>query len=139
VSDNLRTIHKVAAIVIEDNKLFMVRKRQKDSWTSLGGRPEEGETEEGALSREVKEEVNCAAEIWKKIGDFEAPAAHDEDATVKLSCYLVKLHGTVEVVDHELAEAGFIGKDYREKGMKLASITEEQLIPYLKKEGLLDW
>jgi 8-oxo-dGTP diphosphatase len=135
----VRTIHKVAAIVIEDNKLFMVRKKQKKSWTCLGGRPEDGETEEGALSREIQEEVNCAAEIWKKLCDFTAPAAHDEDATVKLSCYLVKLHGTIEVVDHELAEGMFIPKDYKDKGIKLASITEEQLIPFLKREGLLDW
>jgi 8-oxo-dGTP diphosphatase len=135
----MRAIHKVAAIVIEDNKLFMVRKKQKESWTCLGGRPEEGENEEGALTREVREEVNCQAEIWKKLGEFEAPAAHDGDAVVKLSCYLVKLHGTVEVVDHELAEVGFIGKDYKEKGIKLTSVTEERVIPFLKKEELIDW
>ena len=135
----MKTVHKVAAVVIEDSKLLMVRRKQKGSWTFLGGRLEEGENEEGALTRLVKDAISCAAEIWKKLGVFDARDDHCEETMVRLSAYLVKLHGQVEVTGHELAEARLIGTDYKEQGVRLAPAIEEQLIPYLKKEGLLDW
>ena len=57
----MNVIHKIAAVVIKDNGFLMVRKAGKDIWTSLGGKPEPGETEEIALMREIKEEVSCEA------------------------------------------------------------------------------
>jgi len=51
----MQEIHKIIAIVIEDNKFLMVRKVGKDIWTSLGGKPEQGETEEQTLLREIQE------------------------------------------------------------------------------------
>ena len=59
-------IHKTIAIVIKDNKLLMVRKHGKDTWTSLGGKLEPNETEERCMLREIKEEFNSDAEIIKK-------------------------------------------------------------------------
>ena len=91
-------IHKIAAVVINDNKFLMVRKVGKDMWTSLGGRIEPNETEEQCLLREIKEEANCGAKIIRKLGDFEDKAVFD-DATVRLSVFLVELSGDIEIID----------------------------------------
>jgi 8-oxo-dGTP diphosphatase len=99
----MKTIHKVAAIVIKDNSFLMVRKAGKDIWTNLGGHLESGETEEEALEREILEEVNCKSSIIRKLGDFEANAAHD-NAIVKLSTYLVELIEDPVISDPELEE-----------------------------------
>jgi len=131
-------IHKIIAVVIENNEFFMVRKVGKDIWTSLGGKPEGTETEEEALAREIQEEIHCGANIVKKIGDFEAPAVFD-DATVRLSTYLVELTGEIHLDDPELEECKFIPKNYRELGIKLPPSIEEQIIPFCISEGLLDW
>jgi 8-oxo-dGTP pyrophosphatase MutT (NUDIX family) len=134
----MKTIHKIAAVVIKDNQFFMVRKVGKEVWTSLGGKPEAGETEEQALLREIQEEVHCDATIVKKLGDFEAKAAHD-DAIVRLSTYLVDLQGEIKLDDPELEESRFIGKDWQAEGIKLPPSIKDQILPYCIKAGLLDW
>jgi 8-oxo-dGTP diphosphatase len=134
----MKQIHKIAAIVIQNNSFLMVRKKGKDVWTNLGGKPEGNETEEEALIREIKEEVNCNATVLKKIGDFEAKAVFD-DAIVKLSVYLVKLQGTPIICDEELEEVKFISKNYKSLGIKMPPSIEEQILPMLVKEKLLNW
>ena len=128
-------IHKIAAVVIKDNTFLMVRKAGKDIWTSLGGKPEAGETEEHALLREIREEIGCDANVIRKLGDFEAKAAFD-DAIVRLSTYLVELRGPIVLSDPELEEYRFLTRDH---GVKLTAATETQIIPYCIREGLLDW
>jgi 8-oxo-dGTP diphosphatase len=134
----MNEIRKVAAVVIRDNSFFMVRKKGKDVWTSLGGHIEEGETEEEALLREINEEVHCDATIVRKLGDFRAKAAHD-DAIVMLYAYLVELDGAPRLDDPELEECAFIPSDYEKLGVKLPPSITEQIIPFCKRAGLLDW
>jgi 8-oxo-dGTP diphosphatase len=138
IHHTMKIIHKIAAMIVKDNSIFMVRKKGKDIWTSLGGKPEGDETEEEALLREIKEEIHCNAVIIRKIGDFEAKAVFD-DAIVKLSTYLVELEGEIMLDDPELEECGFITKDYKNSNIKLPPSIEEQIIPFCIKEGLLDW
>ncbi|VVB73506.1 NUDIX domain protein [uncultured archaeon] len=134
----MKEIHKIAAVVIKDDGFLMVRKTGKDICTSLGGKPEEGETEEQALVREISEELSCGANVIRKLGDFTAKAVFD-DAMVRLSAYLVELKGEPKISDPELEEYAFITKDYKKKGINLPDSIEKQVIPYCKKEGLLNW
>jgi 8-oxo-dGTP diphosphatase len=134
----MKDIHKVIAIVVQDNGFLMVRKKGKEIWTNLGGKPEEGETEEEALLREIKEETGCHAHIIRKLGDIVEKAIFDE-GQVKLSFYEVKLHGQIECKDEELAEVKFLPRDYKQKGFKLPATIEEKVIPWCIKEGVLHW
>jgi 8-oxo-dGTP diphosphatase len=134
----MKVIHKIAAMVIKDNKFLMVRKAGKDIWTNLGGKPEGDETEEEALIREIKEELDCGADVIKKIGDFEAKAVFD-DAIVRLSTYLVELKGEPRINDSELEEFMFISKDYKLQGIKMPPSIEELILPFCINNGLLEW
>jgi 8-oxo-dGTP diphosphatase len=134
----MKEIHKIIAIVIRNNEFFMVRKVGKDIWTNLGGRSEEGETEEEALIREIQEEVHCSAKVNKKLGDFSARAAFD-DAIVKLSAYFVELTGEIKLDDPELEECRFIPRNYKELGIKMPVSIEEQILPFLIKNKYLNW
>lgn len=134
----MQEIHKIAAIIIQDNKFFMVRKVGKDIWTNLGGKPEGDETEEQALVREIQEEIHCGAKVVKKLGNFKAPAAFD-DAVVKLSAYLVELTGEIKLDDPELEEGKFIPKNYKELGIKMPISIEEHILPFLIENKYLDW
>ncbi len=134
----MKTIHKIAAVVIENDKFLMVRKAGKDIWTSLGGKPEGSETEEQALIREIKEEFDCEGKVIRKLGDFEAKAVFD-DAMVKLSVYLVTLKGDIHLNDPEIEEYRFLDKDYSAAGIKLPSSVEEQVIPFCIEHKLLNW
>lgn len=134
----MKTIHKIAAVVIKDNKFLMVRKKGKDIWTSLGGRIEEGETEEQCLLREIEEEASCSAKIIKKLGNFSEKACFD-DAMLLLSTYLVELEGEIDCKDPELEEIKFFGKNFKEQGINPSLTITKQIIPYCIKEGLLKW
>ena len=137
----MNIIHKIAAMVFKDDTFLMVRKRGKDIWTNLGGKPEDGETEEQTLLREIMEEVGCEAKIIKKLGDFEAPAAMD-DAIVRLSTYQVELIGEIDMThdpDEELEEYRYIGKNYEAEGIKLPVSIKNEIIPFCVKNGLLHW
>ena len=138
LSAHMKIIHKIAAVVIKEDKFLMVRKHGKEIWTSLGGHMEAGETEQQALIREAKEEMGCQATIIRKLGDFEALATFD-DATVRLSTYLVSLDGPIVFNDPELAEYRFIGKDYSKEGIKLPESITKKVIPHCIKNGLLKW
>ncbi|MCI0597853.1 NUDIX domain-containing protein [Candidatus Parcubacteria bacterium] len=133
----MNIIHKIAAVVIENDRFLMVRKKGKDIWTSLGGHPEEGETEEQALLREIKEEMGCDAKILKKLGDFEAPAAHD-DAVVRLSMYHAALEGPIVFEDPELEEYRFLAKEDIET-VKIPDSIKNGVLPYCIANGLLNW
>ncbi len=134
----MKTIHKIAAIVVKDDAFLVVRKKGKDIWTSLGGKPEGDETERAALLREIKEELSCDAEIGEKLGDFEAKAVFD-DAIVHLSVYMVQLVGEIHLSDPELEEFRFIPRNYKELGVKLPESLEEHVIPACIKKGILQW
>lgn len=135
----MKEIHKIVAIVIENNKFLMVRKVGKNIWTNLGGKPEGNETEEEALIREIDEEIHCSATIIKKLGDFKAPAVFDKNTIVKLSSYLVELNGKINLDDPELEECKFIPKNYKKLGIKMPISIEEQILPFLIKNNYLDW
>ena len=134
----MKTIHKIVAIVIQDNKMMMVRKVDKDIWTNLWWKPEWNETEEEALIREIQEEVHTDATIIKKLWDFEAPAAFD-DAIVRLSCYLVDLKWEINLDDPELEEYMFVPSNYEELWIKMPVSITEQIVPFLIKEWYLKW
>ena len=134
----MRVIHKIAAVVIKDNKFFVVRKKGKDIWTSLGGKPEDNETEEETLIRETKEEINCDLKILRKLLVVEDKAVFDV-ALVKLSFYLIQLIGDPKIIDNELEEWLYIDSNYKLKNVKLSPSLENKVIPFCIKDGLLIW
>ncbi len=134
----MKRMFKVAAVVIQDDKFLMVRKAGKDVWTNLGGKPEAGESDEEALIREVKEELNCKAVIKEKLGEFENKAAFD-DAIIHINFFLVELVGNPVISDDELEEFKFVGREDLLSEIKLPKTITEQLVPLLIEKGYLKW
>jgi len=74
----MKTIHVVAAIIRDNNKIFATARGYgefKGWWEFLGGKIEEGETPEQALVREIREELTVEIEVGDKIKtvDYEYP------------------------------------------------------------------
>ena len=100
-----RKIEVVAAVIIQDGKLFTTQRGYgdfKDGWEFPGGKMEPGETGEQALARELREELEIKVEVGKLIDTIvhEYPKFH-----LTMHCYQVKiLEGTPNLLEHEAAK-----------------------------------
>ena len=66
-----KNIHVVGAVIIEDDKILCAQRGPSKSlplkWEFPGGKIEAGETPQEALSREIKEEMQCKVEIGDQV------------------------------------------------------------------------
>jgi 8-oxo-dGTP pyrophosphatase MutT (NUDIX family) len=129
-------IDKLTFILIKDKKVLMTKARGKDVWLSPGGKRDEGESDEQALIREVKEElaVDIIPETIKYFGSFEAQAHGKAEGTfVKMNCYTAdytgELHASAEIEELDW----FTSND-----MDRTSITGRLILEDLKNKGLID-
>lgn len=106
----MKNIHVSAAIIIKDNKIFVMQRGYgefKDWWEFPGGKIEEGETPEQCLKREIKEELKADINIDKYLCTvkYDYPNFH-----LKMECFICSLiDGHLELVEAE--DAKFITND----------------------------
>jgi ADP-ribose pyrophosphatase YjhB (NUDIX family) len=129
--------NKVAGIIIKDKKLLMCRKYDEPHFIMPGGKVKEDETPEDTLKRELKEELNVGVKSSKAFKTWEAPHFRDKDKVVKMATYFVEIEEEPKATD-EINEIAWIDSNYKDKGLKIASIDEDYLVPELKRMGLID-
>ncbi len=100
----MKTINVVAAIIIKDNKVFATQRGYgdfKDGWEFPGGKVEEGETPQEALTREIREEL--AADI--RVGELFDTVEYDyPEFHLSMKCYICELVSEEMVLkEHEAA------------------------------------
>lgn len=124
---------KVVAGVIYNKNKFLIAKRnfqksQGGLWEFPGGKVELGETNEDALKREIKEELNIEIEV----GEYLTTHIHNySDKIIELICYKAKIiTGEIELLEHE--DYKFITtKDFNK--YKFAEADEEILKEIIEK------
>ena len=93
----------VAAIIKKDNHFLIVQRNRKKhlglKWEFPGGKVQENETFEEALSREIKEELNIKINLHEKIAEEKYK---DEKINIVLHYYLcTQESGTIKLSEHE--------------------------------------
>ena len=87
-----KNIHVVGAVIIENDKILCAQRGPSKSlplkWEFPGGKIEAGETPQEALSREIKEEMQCKVEIG---GQVEHTVYEYEFGIVHLTTFYCKL------------------------------------------------
>ena len=89
----MKTIEVVAAIIRRGDKIFATQRGYgawKDWWEFPGGKMEPGETPEGALAREIREELSIEIRIdsFLHTVEYDYPEFH-----LTMHCYLCSLLG----------------------------------------------
>lgn len=89
----MKTIEVVAAIIKENNKMFITRRAYGDFanlWEFPGGKIEHGESREDALIREIKEELELDINISSFLitVDYDYPSFH-----LTMHCFICKIVG----------------------------------------------
>lgn len=98
-------IEVVAAIIQDGNKIFATQRGYgefKDGWEFPGGKIKEGETQQEALVREIKEELDTTIAVGElvKTVNYEYPTFF-----IKMHCYMATvLEGDLVLREHEAAK-----------------------------------
>ena len=102
----MKTIHVVAAIIREGEKLFATQRgygEYKDKWEFPGGKVEANETPEDALIREIKEELDADITVsgFLTTVEYDYPEFH-----LSMDCYLAELKegSGLSLKEHEAAK-----------------------------------
>ena len=136
----MNDIYKAAGIIIKDKKLLFTRAEGKDFFIDPGGKIEDGETPEQALIRELKEElsIDVTIEDLEFFGEYVAPAANNNDKTVRMKAYMVKKWLGDIVASAEVEELRWLTSDLP-TDIQVGSIFGGKVLPALHDMGLVDW
>ena len=102
----MKVTHVVAAIIKKDSH-YLIAKRNRDKYMGLkwefpGGKVEESETFEEALSREILEELNVSIDIHNKIAEEKY---EDNEINIVLHYFICTLNkGDLLLSEHEAIE-----------------------------------
>ena len=102
---------------------------------TIGGKREEGETDEETLIREAKEEfsVDIKKDTIRYYGTFEAQAdGKGEGVIVKMTCYLAEYEGTLNPAS-EIEKFDWLDTSHMDK----ISLAGRLIFEDLKKQGLI--
>ena len=101
----MKTIRVVAAIIIENEKVFATQRGYGDfkgGWEFPGGKIDAGETPEEALIREIKEELDTEVEVIELLDtvEYDYPNFH-----LSMDCFICKIKsGDLVLKEHEAAQ-----------------------------------
>jgi 8-oxo-dGTP diphosphatase len=129
-------IDKLAFIELRDRKILETKSYNKDTWYIPGGKREQGETDEQALVREVREELQVALlpETMRLYGTFEAQAHGKPEGTmVRMTCYTAQYIGTL-TPSSEVEKLDWFS--YAQRG--LISAVDQIIFDDLKSKNLID-
>ena len=111
MTEQRKTINVVAAIIIQDGKLFATQRgygEWKDWWEFPGGKIESGETQKDALKREIREELATEINVGKLLTtvEYDYPQFH-----LTMHCYLCSsVCGRLSLLEHE--DARWLAKEH---------------------------
>ena len=101
----MKTIEVVAAIIHQDNKILATQRGYGDykgRWEFPGGKMEEGETEEQAIIREIREELDVEIDVERKVCtvEYDYPQFH-----LRMHCFWCSIaQGTLQLKEHQSAQ-----------------------------------
>ena len=94
-----RVISVVAALIRDnDGRVLLVRKRGTAAFMQPGGKRDAGESDVGALSREIVEELGCRVieNSAQAPGVFDCVAANEPGFQVRAAVYAVDVEGAIK-------------------------------------------
>ena len=134
--ESVSHIEVVALAHLVDRKLLLVRSSGKDGFYLPGGKPDPGESDHEALSREIREELGCEVDL-SSLAYFTTTVAQafakPDGVMVHVKTFLGQLVGTPRPTS-EVVEIRFFGLgEYM--GMTSRAPAAEILLRKLLAEG----
>lgn len=124
----------VGAVVYSGDKIFLMESPKWNGWVIPGGRIEEGETEEEALKREIKEELGIEITNIKKLSEtWKEPSADFFDSSTKFHfiTFSVEAKSTKITTNHEISNYDWFTVEEAIK-LQLVDSTRSVVEQYIK-------
>jgi hypothetical protein len=129
----MKTVRKIIAIAIQDNKLLMIRMKGENEWVFVEISQSNWLTEERALLGKFQKELGCPVDILKRVGDFRR-----EDSNTHFSVFQVELKGPIFVRNQDIEEWRYMTKEDVNR-IDIKYPLREEAIPACVKAGILKW
>ena len=129
-------IDKVGGVILKDKKILVQRKNNgREECIIPGGKREGSESDFETLKRELMEELSVQLIDTEYLGTYQDIAVFS-NKQLQVITYLVKIEGEIQC-NNEIKEALWIGRNYKELGIKVGSILGDYVIPELIKRDLM--
>ena len=127
---------RVAAIIIENRKILLVRDEKADFFSMPGGSMEENEDHQSALAREIEEEIQCSILDMKYYYSFDlVNQSYQVPQTDHV--YIVTIDNE-PACSMEICELGWFSKeDILTKKVEVPPAFFKKLVPTLIEENML--
>jgi 8-oxo-dGTP diphosphatase len=127
---------RIAAMVIQNGKLLLLKgKNHKELWTP-GGKIDEGETDLQCLARELKEEIGVELVRADFFKTYVGKSFYNPEKTTEQRIYITSIKGEIKP-DAEIESFIWLSKeDFEKRKFLHITITEEEIIPDIIKAGI---
>jgi len=129
---------RIVGIIIQDEKLLMVKgKGYSELWTP-GGTLEGGENDEECLRRELKEETNGNLLSAKFFREYNGHSFYHPEKKLIERVYVSMMDGEIKPDPNSEIESiiWFTKNDFKNKKFPMITHTETELIPDIIKAGI---
>ena len=131
----METRIRIAAIIIQDQKLLMVQGDYPELWTP-GGKLQEGESEEECLRRDLKEEIWVDVTDLSFFKQYSWVSFYHPDIPLIQKIYLASISGEIKP-DMEIKSFVRLSReDVEQKRFTLIAKDENELIPDLIEQHI---
>lgn len=117
VGHDLLMLPGVTAVVRDRDRFLLVRQRDTERWSLVGGGIEPGEQPRDAVVREVREELGLEPEVLRVVGAYGGPLLHTilpngDEVSYVTTAYACDLpEGALVLEEQELLEVGWFTRE----------------------------
>lgn len=127
---------RIASVIIQDNKLLLLKgKGYEELWTP-GGKIDKNETDEECLRRELKEEIDVEITNMKFYREYKTSSFYNSDIKMIEKVYIVLINGEIKPSMEIENFVWFSKEDYNSKKYPMITHTDKELIPDLIKDNI---
>ena len=102
-------IPHVIGIILQENKVLLINRKDKDVWEFPGGKVKDNEDMEGAVKRELLEELGIHVEIIQSFNEYQIREGEEDYHCTAFECNILK--GNIKEADENIIRVGFVELD----------------------------